>query len=177
MTKSITWLEFLAIENRIRAVLMTCKDLVPESKLTFYSLSDNTLAKYWVKTDPEGFLDDNLFVNIDILFSSKICMKDKFHGLYVELEILSNGQITCTAYLEIPENRRTTFSAKLLSETKEVRITILLEEHRELFRTVILVFRILREIVYESSPRYLSDLDNAKIVAIKKYIIGIDDEN
>jgi hypothetical protein len=171
--KVLTWLEFLAIENRLRALLKMLQAILPETKVTIYSLSDNTLWEHWVEKDSDGVVADGLFEDNDLLFSSEIRLKGIiFEENYVRLEIFSNGEIGCRAFLGFEDEQLTTSSVKLLNEVCERENMVPLDDHRDLFFTVREVFHVLREVKYNPSHKFHGEFNEDFTEAVKKYLIG-----
>lgn len=171
--KSITWLEFLALENRLHSTFRMCKERVPNSKITTYSLSDNTLWKHWIKDDPDGIYRNDLFIEHDLLSRSTIKISSGLgEGCYVEIDIYSDGKIGCSAHLVLPDKLNDSDSTRLLSKTNETEVMVPFGEHKELFQTVFTSFRIMEESLNRPTQKFFNTLETDDRESIKKYLIG-----
>ncbi|MBP7804921.1 MAG: hypothetical protein KA052_01700 [Candidatus Pacebacteria bacterium] len=181
MEELITWLHFLAIENKVRAILGIGKKYVENSTVNFYSLSDNTMTDYWQIEDPDGLLD----INYNLLFSAKIHFGCNSTGTfdhvlkdsYIRIELFPNGVLECRTFISVnyanldsdPEEE---IVIKLLEKgSSEKTCKIPIGELQKFLEALRDVFCILNEFVYRVN-KFHGNLDAKRISAIKKYVIG-----
>ncbi len=174
----LSWLEFLAYENRINALLLMIKDHIAGTRITTYSLSNNTMAEYWAKNDPEAIYED-IYCSKEILFTTKITFASEssmaghiLKDSYFELGLFLTGEMNFTAFIALDEHYfkaeeiTNQYMEMITTDQGDVEVSILKEERKELFKVIIDVFEILRATLSKNYKFYPNE---EKMYHIKKY--------